>query len=156
MSIPVPNCDFCGNPQKTLGAVLFGPPNANNWCEKLHCCVDCWPRLAVLPLKRPVIISKFPDDVSPKSSVEITSFLDDLAAKQKPPDPEAAKILDEHLNELVGPEHVKAKFSVQTDMPCPACWNLDDEAKKNCSVCGGKGHLKILKTEKNGHGDVTG
>jgi len=155
MSIPVPNCDFCGNPQKTLGAVLFGPPDANNKCEKLHCCVDCWPRLTVV-LPPPVIVPKFPDDFAPKSTKAITHFLDDLADKQKLPDPEAAKILDEHLNELVGPEHVKAKFSVQTDVPCPACQGLVAEMKKNCEVCGGQGHLKILKTEKNGHGDGTG
>ena len=153
MSIPVPNCDFCRKPQTTLGAVLFGPPDASSKCEKLHCCADCWPKLAVLA--PPTVVPKFPDDFAPKSTKAITHFLDELADKQKPPDPVAAQILEEHFDEVVGPEHHK-KFSVQSDMPCPACYNLDDEEKKSCTVCGGKGHLKILKTEKNGHGDVTG
>jgi hypothetical protein len=74
----IPDCDFCHLPQKTLGAVLFGPPNDNFQIQKLYCCIDCWQRLTIADLPASSL-----QKVSPKSHKEVSSFLNDLAAKYK-------------------------------------------------------------------------
>lgn len=43
----LPDCSFCGAPQEAPGGLLFGPPDAEGRCQKLHACLDCWPE--VLP-----------------------------------------------------------------------------------------------------------
>lgn len=41
-SAPLLDCYFCHKPQTEPGGVLFGPPNAEGCCRKVHCCVRCW------------------------------------------------------------------------------------------------------------------
>ena len=95
----IPDCDFCHLPQKTLGAILFGPPNDNFQSQKLYCCIDCWQRLTIADFPAASL-----QNVSPKSHKEVSSFLNGLAAKH----------------------------------------NEKNKKTRN-------GHLKILKTKKNGN-----
>jgi hypothetical protein len=45
----LPKCELCNQEQTELGAVLFGVPDSDGRCEKIHCCSKCWVRLNVLP-----------------------------------------------------------------------------------------------------------
>ncbi len=38
----IPNCDICGHIQANKGALLFGPPNQENFCKKTHVCINCY------------------------------------------------------------------------------------------------------------------
>lgn len=35
-------CIDCGNDLQEPGALIFSPPDKNDFCQKLHLCVDCW------------------------------------------------------------------------------------------------------------------
>jgi len=44
----IPDCDFCKNEQTELGALVFGPPDVDGRCAKLHCCKKCYEKLLFL------------------------------------------------------------------------------------------------------------
>jgi hypothetical protein len=35
-------CDLCGGRMEEPGALVFGPPDAEERCEKFHVCYSCW------------------------------------------------------------------------------------------------------------------
>lgn len=44
MSI-APKCFSCKMELIKFGGILISPPNANDFCKKLHICTVCWERI---------------------------------------------------------------------------------------------------------------
>ena len=50
MSAEIPPCDQCGREQRSLGALLFGPPNEDGYTLKRHICHECYSSLSTMQL----------------------------------------------------------------------------------------------------------
>ena len=42
-----PKCDWCGDELEEPGAILLGPPDAQDNVRKRHLCVDCYTAIAI-------------------------------------------------------------------------------------------------------------
>jgi hypothetical protein len=45
-------CDACGGRLEEPGALVFGPPDDEDCCEKFHICRGCWISRGLLTLLR--------------------------------------------------------------------------------------------------------
>ena len=41
-------CDRCDEPLGVPGALIFGPPNEDSECQKIHICLSCWQSFKLL------------------------------------------------------------------------------------------------------------
>lgn len=42
-------CDYCNNPMKELGGLVFSPPDENGMVKKYHACKSCFMKLIPVP-----------------------------------------------------------------------------------------------------------